>query len=80
MFAMGFDKITITVPKAVPVGDSTNLLCQFDLGDDTLYSVKWYKGSREFYRYTAKEIPHIKVFGFKTGFYVDVSTKSSISR
>lgn len=78
MFAMGLDKLTITVPTAVPVGDSTNLLCQFDLGDDNLYSTKWYKGRREFYRYTAKEIPHIKVFPV-SGFIVDVSIITNFS-
>uniref|UniRef100_A0A182F1W7 Uncharacterized protein n=2 Tax=Anopheles albimanus TaxID=7167 RepID=A0A182F1W7_ANOAL len=29
---------------------------------DELYSVKWYKGKREFFRYTPKEIPALKAF------------------
>lgn len=29
---------------------------------DTLYTVKYYKGRKEFYRYTPKENPAIKVF------------------
>lgn len=29
---------------------------------DSLYAVKWYKGRREFYRYTPKENPAMKIF------------------
>uniref|UniRef100_A0A182VUG9 Ig-like domain-containing protein n=1 Tax=Anopheles minimus TaxID=112268 RepID=A0A182VUG9_9DIPT len=29
---------------------------------ESLYSVKWYKGRREFYRYTPKESPPMKIF------------------
>jgi hypothetical protein len=29
---------------------------------DSLYSVKWYKGRREFYRYSPKETPPMKAF------------------
>ncbi|XP_065092128.1 uncharacterized protein LOC135712956 [Ochlerotatus camptorhynchus] len=32
------------------------------MGDEKLYSVKWYKGRREFYRYTPKENPVMKMF------------------
>ncbi|XP_071569028.1 uncharacterized protein [Temnothorax nylanderi] len=36
--------------------------CRYDLQSDTLYTVKWYKGS-EFFRYVPKELPPIGVFG-----------------
>ncbi|KAL6443942.1 hypothetical protein ACFW04_001729 [Cataglyphis niger] len=36
--------------------------CRYDLQSDTLYTVKWYKGS-EFFRYVPKEMPPIAVFG-----------------
>lgn len=52
----------ITLPIAVKKGDNANLICNYDMEGDTLYSVKYYKGRREFYRYTPKEIPAIKVF------------------
>lgn len=72
MFALGLDKVSITIPTAIQSGGSAILLCEYELGDDNLYMVKWYKGRKEFYRYTAKEIPPIKIFS-PTGFYVDVS-------
>jgi len=35
----------IIVPTYVKFGTTAVLLCQYDLDDDSLYSVKWYKGS-----------------------------------
>ena len=32
------------------VGDSLRMVCNFSLGTDQLYSVKWYKDNMEFYR------------------------------
>lgn len=48
------------------------LECNYDLDDDVLYSVKWYKDLREFYRYIPQEIPSATVFT-ETGLKVDVS-------
>lgn len=79
MFAFGLDKVSVTLPPAIASGGSAILMCQYDLGDDSLYTVKWYKGTREFYRYTAKEIPPIKSFP-PFGFYLDVSTSSKLYR
>lgn len=52
----------MTVPTAVKRGDSAMLACNYDIENDTLYTVKWYKGRREFYRYTPKENPAMKIF------------------
>lgn len=49
------------------------LTCNYDMENDTLYSVKWYKGRREFYRYTPKENPAMKVFPSQSGLNVEVS-------
>ena len=61
------------IPKYPKVGDRVVLGCKYDLGrDGSLYTVKWYKGNQEFYRYTPKESPAIKTFEFP-GTEVDVS-------
>nr|CAH7769113.1 unnamed protein product [Callosobruchus chinensis] len=44
--------------EAPPVADprsDTTLDCQFDMGGEELYAVKWYKDDQEFFRYV-----HIK--------------------
>ena len=33
------------------VGQELSLSCAYDLEDDVLYSLKWYRGDTEFYRY-----------------------------
>lgn len=70
----GLRDVRVTVPLAVRRGDNAQLICTYDLENDTLYSVKWYKGRREFYRYLPKENPAMKLFTV-TGITVDVSTK-----
>lgn len=57
---------------AVRAGDNVLLACHYDMQGDVLYSIKWYKGRREFYRYTLKENPAKKVFKV-VGMNVDVS-------
>ncbi|RZF39343.1 hypothetical protein LSTR_LSTR000864 [Laodelphax striatellus] len=54
--------VRLRVPEAVPIGERAVLQCLFDLQGDALYSVKWYKGRREFYRFTPREAPSVKVF------------------
>lgn len=65
--------MSITVPIAVACGDSAKLTCTYDLDFDPLYTVKWYKGRQEFFRYVPKELPHTRVFPWP-GINVDVST------
>ncbi|XP_055389383.1 putative actin-fragmin kinase DDB_G0287957 isoform X2 [Condylostylus longicornis] len=59
---LGLRDVSVTVPTAVKRGDDAHLICNYDMENDTLYSVKWYKGRREFYRYTPKENPAMKIF------------------
>lgn len=59
-------------PPAVRRGQHATLHCAYDLDSKPLYSVKFYRGSREFYRYSPSELPTSKIFAFP-GINVDVS-------
>ncbi|XP_055639288.1 uncharacterized protein LOC129777185 [Toxorhynchites rutilus septentrionalis] len=72
----GLDSIHIRVPTAVTLGSAAVLICECDLPDEDLYSVKWYKGKHEFFRYTSKEIPSIKIFP-KAGINVNVDSSNA---
>ena len=69
--------VKITVPRAVRVGHSVTLLCEYDLEDAALYSDKWYKNADEFYRFVPKEAPPTRVFPLP-GLHVDVSKFNQI--
>lgn len=59
-------------PPSVRRGQHATFICSYDLGGAPLYSVKFYRGNHEFYRYSPSELPTSKVFQF-VGFNVDVS-------
>lgn len=59
---VGLKDVRAIVPTAILRGGTATLFCHFDLEGDSLYSVKWYKGRREFYRFTPKEDPAMKIF------------------
>ncbi|XP_031328692.1 uncharacterized protein LOC116159757 isoform X2 [Photinus pyralis] len=67
--------VSVIVPQAVVVGDSVSLHCRFNLEGEPLYTVKWYKGQSEFYRYLPKELPNTQVFPL-SGIAVDLSNSS----
>lgn len=48
------------------------LHCEYDLGGDALYAVKWYKEHEEFYRYVPRANPSATSYDVD-GIYVDVS-------
>ncbi|CAD1476090.1 unnamed protein product, partial [Heterotrigona itama] len=50
------------VPEVVQRGQKVILRCHYDLEKAPLYSLKWYRGRHEFYRYTPSEEPATKVF------------------
>ncbi|VVC92834.1 unnamed protein product, partial [Leptidea sinapis] len=57
----------------VLVGETVTLECTWQLEEEeALYSVKWYRGREEFYRYIPKELPHTRVFPLP-GIEVDIS-------
>ncbi|KAK3908325.1 B-cell receptor CD22 [Frankliniella fusca] len=71
--AAGLREVHLQTPLAVKAGTTVTLRCNYDLQDDTLYTVKWYKGRSEFFRFTPKELPNTQVFPLN-GISVDVST------
>ncbi|XP_015910876.1 cell adhesion molecule 2 [Parasteatoda tepidariorum] len=60
------------VPTPVLIGDSVLLKCVFELGNETLYAVKWYKNMGEFYRYVPAADPPLKTLS-QSGIEVDMS-------
>uniref|UniRef100_A0A1I8PEH2 Ig-like domain-containing protein n=1 Tax=Stomoxys calcitrans TaxID=35570 RepID=A0A1I8PEH2_STOCA len=70
-FITALKDVSVTIPQAVKRGSNAMLTCNYDMENDTLYSVKWYKGRREFYRYTPKENPAMKVFLTQSGLNVE---------
>jgi Immunoglobulin V-set domain. len=68
----GLRNVVVDVPVAVKPGATVTLQCSYDLEGDELYTVKWYKGKHEFFRYVPKELPHTRVFPLP-GVNVDVS-------
>lgn len=68
----GLRNVMVIVPAAVSPGDTVTLQCSYDLEGDELYTVKWYKGRQEFFRFVPKELPHTRVFPLP-GVNVDVS-------
>ncbi|XP_059482040.1 uncharacterized protein LOC132200535 [Neocloeon triangulifer] len=51
-------------------GSAVTLVCEYDLEGAPLYSVKWYRGTREFFRHTPVDSPSTKLFPFH-GLHVD---------
>ena len=65
--------LSVRIPEFLQKGETADLTCSYNLGGDMLYSVKWYKGRHEFYRYMPHETPQIKTFPVK-GMKINVST------
>ena len=47
--------VDIIVPSIVLKGKDALLECQYDLDDEGLYSLKWYKGNEEIFRFIPGE-------------------------
>ncbi|KAL0831224.1 hypothetical protein ABMA28_002078 [Loxostege sticticalis] len=54
--AASLELLELRVPAHVPLGTRAHLSCRWQLGPtDVLYSVKWYKDGREFFRHVPRE-------------------------
>ncbi|XP_053602644.1 uncharacterized protein LOC128670725 [Plodia interpunctella] len=49
--------LRVTIPTYRVRGQTATLECDYELGADTLYSVKWYRDNEEFYRYMPQNDP-----------------------
>lgn len=63
----------MVIPEASERGSRVLMMCLYDLEQEVLYSVKWYRGDREFCRYSPRDVPPLKIFPIR-GIDVDVST------
>ncbi|KOB64142.1 Uncharacterized protein OBRU01_24594 [Operophtera brumata] len=52
--------VHMIVPDSVEKGSKVEMKCLYDLEQEELYSVKWYRGDREFCRYSPKDVPPLK--------------------
>ncbi|KAK8740163.1 hypothetical protein OTU49_003069 [Cherax quadricarinatus] len=52
----------LEVPTLLAVGEGGWLVCDWDDEGDHVYSLKWYLGIDEFYRWTPLETPSVKTF------------------
>ncbi|XP_063866373.1 uncharacterized protein LOC135103706 [Scylla paramamosain] len=66
----------VVVPSHEVKGKKVDLECRYDLEGDKLYSVKWYKGIKEFFRYVPADNPPIQVFSLP-GVSVDTDKSNS---
>lgn len=69
----GLKGVRIWSPEAIRAGESLRLSCDYDLEGVPLYSIKWYFGDQEFYRFVPKESPPTRVFPLSGDTSVDVS-------
>ncbi|GIY74210.1 hypothetical protein CDAR_235021 [Caerostris darwini] len=64
--------LMMDVPSPTNHGESVELICSYELDEDKLYSVKWYKDDVEFYRYVPNDWPPGQFLPLQ-GVRVDVS-------
>ena len=76
---LGVSSIRLTrthLPAHAILGEDVVLECLYDMEGDALYSVKWYRNGKEFYRHIPSDSPPTAVFN-QPGLVVDVSTDLS---
>ncbi|GBM04304.1 hypothetical protein AVEN_146183-1 [Araneus ventricosus] len=70
--------LMMDVPNPTNQGESVELICSYELDEDKLYSVKWYKDDVEFYRYVPNDWPPGQFLPLQ-GVRVDLSKSGSQS-
>ena len=59
---LGLTLTQVTVPPFGLGGHSVDLSCDYDTQGDQVYSVKWYKGGLEIFRFIPSNTPPMAVF------------------
>ncbi|CAH1169638.1 unnamed protein product [Phaedon cochleariae] len=72
----GLRWVKVSVPQYREPGESATLQCDYDLGNFTLYAVKWYKEHEEFYRFVPRARPQANWYEVD-GVHVDMSRSNS---
>ncbi|KAJ8940088.1 hypothetical protein NQ318_022566 [Aromia moschata] len=67
----GIKWVRVNVPQYRVPGETAMLQCDYNLGNDTLYAVKWYKEHEEFYRFVPKARPQANWYKVE-GVHVDM--------
>ncbi|XP_046674802.1 uncharacterized protein LOC124363589 [Homalodisca vitripennis] len=61
----GLRNVTLLInPPVVERGKNVELVCKYDLQGASLYTIKFYRGNHEFYRYNPMDVPPVKLFLF----------------
>ncbi|XP_050293444.1 cell adhesion molecule 1-like [Anthonomus grandis grandis] len=68
--------VRVNVPQYRVPGETALLQCEYNLGNDKLYSVKWYKDHEEFYRFVPKFKPQTTSYKVE-GVHVDMYKSDS---
>lgn len=68
--------LEVRVPAHAVRDQPARLECRFDLEGEALYSVKWYKDGREFFRFLPRDAPPAQLFPLP-GLLVDMSQSSA---
>lgn len=58
----GIRLTNMTAPRVADFRNNMSLDCHFNMGNEDLNSVKWYKDGSEFFRYQPNQQPHIMIF------------------
>ncbi|XP_047120477.1 uncharacterized protein LOC124803336 [Schistocerca piceifrons] len=74
--AWGLKLLEARIPSYVVRNQSVTHQCLFDLEGEALYSVKWYKDGREFYRYVPRDAPPAQLFPL-AGVTVDMESSNA---
>ena len=66
------EMLGLSSPPHLQLGHSASLKCMYDLHNNSLYSLKWYKDGEEFFRFMPSISPNLEVFAVP-GITIDVS-------